>query len=127
MQNNFAEATRLKLRVSTNQGQLSVEDLWDLSLTKLSVVIKNIKKQLKGSEGDDELSFLDETKSVDKVAQLTFDVLKEIYLTKKSELDASKQEAEKKAVNEKIMALIYEKENEELKNKSLDELKAMLQ
>lgn len=126
MNSNFAEATRLRLRVSTAQGNLSVEDLWDLSLTRLETVIKNVKKQLT-KDNDDELSFLDETKKVDKVAQLTFDVLKEIYLTKKSERDSEKVEAQKKANNEKLMALIYEKENEQLKNKSIDELKAMLQ
>lgn len=126
MNNNFAEATRLKLRVPTSNGLLSVEDLWDLSLNKLSVVIKNVKKALKGSDNDDELSFLDETKTVDKTLQLTFDILKEIYLTKKSELDASKIAAEAKANNEKIMALIYEKQNEKLKNMSIEELEGML-
>lgn len=126
MNSNFAEATRLKLRVNTSQGNLNVEDLWDLSLTRLETVIKNVKKQLT-KDNDDELSFLDETKKVDKVTQLTFDILKEIYLTKKSERDSDKLEAEKKANNEKLMNLIYEKQNEELKTKSIDELKAMLQ
>lgn len=123
---NFKLASRLKLRVNTSQGLLSVEQLWDLSLNKLSVIIKNVKKQLKGSEGDDELSFLDETKTVDKEQQLTFDVLKDIYLTKKAELDAEKDAAQRKANNEKIMAIIHKKQEASLENMSVEELEAML-
>ena len=123
--NNFLEASRLKLRVNTTHGLLSVEQLWDLSLSKLSTIIRNVKKTLKG-DGDDELSFLDETKVVDKTQQLTFDILKEIYLIKKEEQEAIKNEAEKKAHNEKIMALIHRKQESELGEKSVDELMAML-
>lgn len=123
--NNFMEASRLKLRVQTPQGPLSVEQLWDLSLAKLSVAIKEVNKSLKNNDGD-ELSFLDETKSVDPVAQLTFDILKEIYTTKKKEQDDAKNAASIKAHNEKIMQLIHEKQEGELKDKSIDELKAML-
>lgn len=123
--NNFMEASRLKLRVQTPQGPLSVEQLWDLSLSKLSTTIKEVNKALKVDEGD-ELSFLDETKKVDTVAQLTFDILKEIYTTKKKEQDEAKNAASIKAYNEKIMQLIHEKQEGELKDKSIDELKALL-
>lgn len=123
--NNFMEASRLGLRVSTSQGELSVEQLWSLSLNKLSIIIKNIKKTLK-DENDDELSFLDETKKVDFKAQLTFDIVKEIYLTKKSEIDAEKNAASIKEHNEKIMKLIYDKQEGDLKEKSIEELQALL-
>lgn len=123
--NNFMEASRLKLRVQTPQGQLSVEQLWDLSLSKLATIIKEVSKTLKVDEGDD-LSFLDETKKVDTVAQLTFDILKEIYTTKKKEQDDAKNAANIKEHNEKIMQLIYEKQEGELKDKSIEELTAML-
>jgi len=123
--NNFMEASRLKLRVNTSQGPLSVEQLWDLSLSKLSAIIKNVKKNLK-DENDDELSFLDETKKIDVEAQLIFDIVKEIYLTKKKEIDSEKDAAANKLYNEKIMQLIYEKQEGELKDKSIEELQALL-
>ena len=124
--NNFLEASRVKLRVNTTHGLLSVEQLWDLSLTKLSTIIRNVKKTLKGDNNDDELSFLDETKTVDKAQLLTFEILKEIYLTKKEEQEAIKNEADKKAHNEEIMTLIHQKQKTALGDKSIDELKAML-
>jgi len=119
------EASRMKLRVNTKQGQLSVEQLWDLNLSTLSTIIKNTKKILK-EENDDDLSFLDETKKVDLETQLTFDIVKEIYLTKKREIDAEKNAASIKEHNEKIMQLIYEKQQGELKDKSIEELQSML-
>jgi hypothetical protein len=122
---NFREATRQKLRVSTSQGLLTVEQLWELPLSKLATAIKNVKKTLQ-KDNDDELSFLDESKNVDKTQQLTFDVLKEIYLTKKEEADAAKSVAEIKAHNEKILSLIHQKQESELSQKSVQELQALL-
>ena len=121
----FKEASRVKLRVNTSQGLLSVEQLWDLSLNKLSTAIKNLKKSMKEYD-DDELSFLDETKVVDREKQLTFDVLKEIYVTKKRELDEERNATSIKEHNEKILRLIHSKQEEELTTKSVDELKELL-
>jgi hypothetical protein len=123
--NVFKEASRIKLRVNTPQGLLSVEQLWDLSLNKLSTIIKNLKKSMKEYD-DDELSFLDETKVVDREKQLIFDVLKEIYVTKKTESDEQRNAASIKEHNEKILRLIHSKQEEELTNKSVEELQALL-
>lgn len=124
--NIYQEASRLKLRFSTTQGLLSVEQLWDLSLAKLATAIKEAKNKIQKDNPDDELSFLDENKNVDIEAQLTFDVLKDVYVTKKQEMDAAKTTADNKAHNEKILGLIYDKEQKEMGEKSIEELKAML-
>lgn len=123
--NIFKEATKEKLRVQTSYGLLSVEQLWDLSLNKLSTIIKNLKKSMKEFD-DDELSFLDETKQVDKQKELMFNLLKEIYMDKKSELDNERKAASDKENNEKILRLIHSKQEADLANKSIDELKALL-
>lgn len=125
--NNFLEATKSRLRVSSSNGLLSVEQLWDLTPTKLATILRSLKNQLKKDDTDDELSFLDETKVVDKETQLSFDVVKEIYLVRKDEADKIKTEFERKSNNEKIMALIHQKQEKELGEKSIDELKALLQ
>jgi hypothetical protein len=123
--NIFREATRRKLRVQTSQGLLSVEQLWDLSLNKLSTIIKNLKKSMKEYD-DDELSFLDETKVVDTEKELTFNVLKEVYMTKKEELDQERNASAIKENNQKILRLIQQKQEEDLGNKSIEELQALL-
>ena len=122
---NFKQASRLKLRFSISLGLLTVEQLWDLSQTQLSNAIKAAKKVLK-KENDDELAFLEDTKTVDIENQLRFDILKDIYLTKKTEAEELRNAADVKAYNQKILALIAEKQEGELKGKSIAELEAML-
>jgi hypothetical protein len=121
----YKEASKLKLRFQTSVGLLSVDQLWDLNLSQLATIIKNIKKILKKND-DDELSFLDETTVIDTENQLRFDILKDVYLDKKSEIDKKKDERAIKMHNDKILALIAEKQDENLRNKSLEELEQML-
>ena len=45
-ENLFEMATRSKLRFPSTKGELSVEDLWDLSDKDLDVVYKNLKLNL---------------------------------------------------------------------------------
>lgn len=121
----YKEASKIGLRFQTAQGSLTVEQLWSLSLAKLSLAVKALKKQMKGDD-DDELSFLDETKVVDREKQLQFEILKDIYITKKQEADAEKNAVAMKEHNQYIHSLIKTKQDQELANKSIDELKAML-
>lgn len=120
----YKQASQLKLRFQTSVGQLSVEQLWDLSQSQLSNAIKAVKKVLKKND-DDELSFLEDTKEVDVENQLRFDILKDVYMTKKKETEEIRNAAEIKAHNAKIDALIAEKQEGQLKELSIDELKKL--
>ena len=84
-----------------------------------------MKKILKKSD-DDELSFLDDSQVVDKENQLRFDILKDVYLTKKKEAEELRDASVAKQHNQKILALIAEKQEEGLRGKSIDELQALL-
>lgn len=77
-------------------------------------------------ENDDELSFLDETKNVNVEDQLRFDIVKDIYLTKKAEAEELRTKADRKAFEQKILLMIEEKKEDSLKGKSIEELEAML-
>lgn len=121
----YKQASRLKLRFVTTRGLLQVEQLWDLSLTDLSTLVKGVKKILKKND-DDELSFLEETKTVDVENQLRFDILKDVYLTKKKENEEARDAAQVKEHNQKILELISQKQDEHLKSLSVDELKALI-
>ena len=120
----YKQASQLKLRFLTNVGQLSVEQLWDLSQTQLSNAIKAVKTVLKKND-DDELSFLEDTKKVDVENQLRFDILKDVYLTKKKEADELRNAADIKAHNQKIDSLIAEKEEGKLREMSIKDLKKL--
>ena len=121
----FKQASKLKLRFQTNRGLLSMEQLWDLKQNELSDAVKQVKKVLKKGD-DDELSFLEDSKVVDVENQLRFDILKDIYLTKKKEAEELRDQAANKANNEKILAIIADKQEGALKEKSIDELLKLL-
>ena len=126
----YKKASKKKLRFSTNRGVLSVEQLWDLSkeeIRHLVIIARNIAK--KSSEvNDSELSFLDspaKTKATDD--DLRFEILKDIYLTKKSAEEKAQKKAEIKRNNQKLLDLIARKQDEALEKKSIKELEKMLE
>lgn len=120
----YKQASQLRLRFLTSVGQLSVEQLWDLNQTQLSNAIKAVKKVLK-KDDDDELSFLEDTKKVDVENQLRFDILKDVYLTKKKEVEELRDAANDKAHNEKIDTLIAEKLEGKLRDMSIEDLEKL--
>lgn len=122
----FKEATKQKLRFLTGKGELSTEQLWDLPRTELSRSIKAVKKILQDTDNDDDLSFLDDSRASDPVNQLRFNILKEVYIEKKAEAEKLRTAAERKANDEKILAILEEKRYGSLKEKSEEELEAML-
>jgi hypothetical protein len=123
---NFKEASRIGLRFETSKGSLSTEQLWTLPLVQLATVVRNLKA-LTTKDNDDDLAFLDEKATpVDKVVELRFNVAKEIYLAKQAENVSARDAKTKKAHNEKILGLIAEKQEGNLKNMSEEELVALL-
>lgn len=121
----YKKALQLKLRFHTNRGYLSAEQLWDLSFKDLSETIKAAKKVLTESS-EDGLDFLEDTAVVNEEDQLTFDILKDVYITKRAAKDAINDAAKIKEHNEKILAKIYEKQEASLGEKTVEELTAML-
>ena len=104
-------------------GIITAEDVYDIKKEKIAYAIKQVKESLNKSN-DDELSFLLNIKvsEEDKLNQLKFNFLKHVYLTKVTEEEESVNAAAKKARREEILALIAEKEKEENKVKSKEEL-----
>jgi hypothetical protein len=123
---NYKKASRLGLRFYTKRGMLSVEQLWHLSLKDLSEVIKEVKKTISENTSDDELGFLDENIKTDDENTLRFDILKDVYLTVKEERETLRKEAEDKEHNQKILELIKEKKEGQLRDMSVEELESML-
>lgn len=121
----FDKATRLKLRFESNKGLLSVEQVWDLSLTALNEMAKSLSRQVKAAETDEE-DFIGTKSNVDSELQLRFDVVKHIIGVKLKERDESASAAERKANNQVILELIQRKKQQELEGKSVEELEALL-
>jgi hypothetical protein len=123
----YKQAAQQKLRFDTTRGSLSAEQLFDLPLTVLATAIRNLRGIMKKEvQVEDDLSFLDQPVKANTANQLRFEILKDVYLTKKAEVAAVIADRERKERNQRIMELIKNKQDKELENKSIEELKAML-
>jgi hypothetical protein len=123
MEKMFEFALKNKVRFPY-KGMISVEDLYDLSARELDSVFKTLNAQVKKSQ---EESLLATKTKEDETLSIQIEIVKHIFNTKLAEAEAAKQSKERKEKQQMLLGLIAEKENEELKSKSADELKAMLE
>jgi len=119
----YKDASKLKLRVSTNVGELSVEQLWDLSPQDLDEIAVRLEEEYKSSG---KKSFLVAKSKKDKVTKLKFDIVVDVLTSKVEEAKDSLTALEKKTYNQKILALIADKKDDALKEMSAEELEALL-
>ena len=122
MEKMFEYATRNKVRFPF-KGLISVEDLWDLTLTNLDSIYKTLNKQVKQSE---EESLLNTKTTVDKELDVQIAIVKHIVVVKLAEQEAREKASAKKAQKQKIMAIIASKQDEALQNSSVEDLQKML-
>lgn len=120
---NFKLASQSKLRFQSNKGLLSTEQLWDLNLTDLDSLAVSLENEYNESG---KKSFLVKRSVKDKTTKLKFDIVLDVLQTKSDEMAEAQQKAEDKAHNNKIIALIAEKQDDELKGKSVKQLENML-
>lgn len=118
----FMTATRKKYRFPFN-GQISVEDLWDLTLTQLDRVYKALAKDKKA--GDEE-SLMATRSTEDAIVDQKIEIVKFIFETKNAEKMAAFEKAEADAKKKRIREIIASKKDAELENKSIEELEKLL-
>jgi hypothetical protein len=122
----FEQATKQKVRFQTIKGHLSTEDLWDLPLIELNVLAKELNRSLKGLEDEDFITTDTKLNREKELFQLKFDVVRHVIAVKIEERDAKTRAKELAERNKLIQEIIFNKQNAELENKSVEELKAML-
>ena len=121
-ENLFEMATRSKLRFPSTKGELSVEDLWDLSDKDLDVVYKNLKDQeVKSSEE----SLLDDA-NVDPKLTAAIGIVRYIFTTKRKEKLAEKERINKKLTQRNYIDALSKKQDEAIEKMSEAELRAMI-
>ncbi len=119
----YKQANQLKLRFTTKYGEVNVERLFEIPLTELDKLAIELEEEYKQSG---KKSFLVSKSRKDKIIKLKFDIVIDVLNTKLEERDAAIENADKKAFNQKILSLIEEKKEEELKGNSLKDLEKML-
>ena len=120
MNDIWIECIRNKYRFEF-RGLISAEDLFDLKLEDLDVIYKGLKKQEQELLGDSLL----ETAEIPakREVEAKIDIVKSIFTIKKIEMENAQKALANKAQKEKILAIIENKQDQELSEKSIEELR----
>ena len=120
MNDIWIECIRNKYRFEF-RGLISAEDLFDLKLDDLDVIYKGLKKQEQELLGDSLL----ETAEIPakREVEAKIDIVKSIFTIKKIEMENAQKALANKAQKEKILAIIENKQDQELSEKSIEELR----
>lgn len=120
--NMFEIAARNKFRFPF-KGMISTEDLWDLSVENLDNVFKMLNSEMKKTKEESLLS----TKSKDdEVLELKIEIVKHIVAVKQEEKEVREKKFLDRERNQKIMSIIAAKQDEQLRNMSVEELQKLL-
>ena len=120
--NIFEVAIRSKMRFPF-KGLVSAEDLWDLTVEDLDTIFKTLNSQIKQVK---EESLLSNRTKEDKILDTKIEIVKYIVSVKLVELESKLKEKENKAKKQRILSILSVKQDEEIQNKSVEELTAML-
>lgn len=125
----FEKASRLKLGFTTSVGLIVVEDLWDLPLTSaggrvnLDDIARSLHKELKN---DDDVSFVVTERKSDETTQLKFDIVKHVIDVKIAEAKADAEAKAGAVKKQRILSILADRADNDLKNKPTEELLAAI-
>lgn len=122
--NIFEQASKQRIRFHTPRGVLTVEDMWTADLEMVDMIAVSFQEDL---ERTTTKSFLKDVNEENKHMRLKLDILKHIIEARVAEIEEAKQAARRKKRNELIMRIIESKQNEELENKSIEELTELME
>lgn len=120
--NMFELATRSKMRFPF-KGNVSVEDLWDLSVENLDSVFKALNSQVKKAR---EESLLSTKSEADQLIDVQIEIVKYIVTVKLEEYNKRKKARDQRELRQKLLAIKAEKQDASLKGKTEAELDAMI-
>lgn len=119
MSNIWIESLQNKYRFEY-KGLISVEDLFDLKLEDLDMIYKNLKKEEQELQGDSLLDKEDNTLITE--VETKIEIVKNIFEIKDTEIKRREQEIVNNARKQKILSIIEDKQDQELSEKSIEEL-----
>ena len=112
------DALAAKLRFEC-KGQISIEDLYDLSKDELDDLFKKYNKMYTG-EG------LMEGKKEDDILKLKLDVIKMVFNYKEEQERKNAEELKNKQIKDRLLKALEDKEIQSLHEMSKEDLKKML-
>lgn len=116
-------ASQMKVRFQSTKGDLSTEQLWELSLDDLDKLTVALDADVNQSE---KKSYLRRATKKSELAKLKFDIALDVLNTRLEEANALTLAREEKERKDKIQAIIARKKEGQLEEMSVEELEALL-
>jgi len=120
--NIFEVANSKKFRFNF-KGLISTEDLFDLSVKDLDSIFKTLNSQLKQTR---EESLLEVKSTEDQILDIKINIVKHIFNLKQEEEAKRIKAKENKEKKQKLMEILANKEDQDLLNKSKEDIQKML-
>lgn len=123
MEKLFEAASRNKFRFSY-KGSITTEDLWDLSLTALDSIYKDLNRKTKQNQ---EESLLEAKSKDNELLDMQIEIIKHIVAVKKQEATDKLLAKEHREKKQKIMEILAKRDDEALEKTSDEDLRKMLE
>lgn len=126
----YKQATKENWLFDSGNGQLNVSDLWNLPLTSknnrpnLDDVARRLYNAIKEMN---DVSFVNPVTNNSNTLQQRLELVKDIIATRQAENEAKNNERERQARNARIREILAEKQEDSLKNMSVEELQSLLE
>lgn len=122
--NIFETAARKKLRFASSRGELTAEQLFDLSLVELDIIGRPIVADIKGAATESLIPTKPNPLLPD--LEIKLEIVKHVIAAKVAERDAAVKAQEKATKRRKILAAIAAKDEQAFTSASRDELEKQL-
>lgn len=119
----YKQASKMKLRFATSKGNLSVEDLWDLSLPALDRLAVSYDEELAKNPRK---SFITNDTPSNSELELKFNIVKDVITDKLKDKAAREAAKDKAAEKARLTELLAKKQSEKMESMSEDEIRQRL-
>ncbi|MBN7759739.1 hypothetical protein JYP52_01205 [Nitratireductor aquibiodomus] len=123
--NIFETATRKKLRFPSNKGELTAEQLWDLPLTSLDTIARQINQDLKAVSEEGFINVKPDPRKPDLETKL--EVLKHIIAVRLKAVEDAKSASARSEKRRKLAEALANKEEQDLAQLSKEEILKQLE
>jgi hypothetical protein len=120
----YQKATRMKLRFISSKGELTIEQLWELPLTKLDAIYKDLHEKIKKEDTVSLLGTLTSESVANKENELRIAIVKDVVAVRLKEKEEKENAAALASERKRYDDLIANKKLEEDSNASIEELQA---
>jgi len=122
--NMFTTASREKYRFPSTRGEISSEDLWDLSLNSLDTVAIALDERIQKLGRK---SFVEKRTNSTSELSTKLEIVKFVIETKQTEAEERKTKAEKASQKEFLKSLLEKKKMAQLEGLSVEDIQKQLE